>query len=743
MYERYKDEILFVGISSFEDFPLPPPNPYSGKFPKDKYVGPRALRAGRGQRRMALGSRPPVAMRPAPPRTDWFRELLGFREVDEATVKANLRLEGSTLHSKANGKSFEVGVFSTPSLEELREQGRRALAEAGAAALAAASLAGAPAVRHAFGDAAELHAQGENRRALFQVASQFNCLEFVGPSCTPEMGVTGYASDRTQGPCCAIACGAGTVYRNYLAPVRDPSGGPPREGQRADSQIECLRDLTGELAGGEAAPPAGYFRVRGGYTLAEDRGLRSLNDKLGKLSEVELDRLRSKLRVGVQQDLQVTSTSWGSRQLRDPEQLVTQAFCSACSVAYSRNGTALWEPFARLVLEASYEATLWAAVASALAHNGLLGSRRVFLTAVGGGVFGNSMEWVAAAIDRAVEKVCLSNRIALDIFLVSYASPADRWFEALVRRHGADRASAVASAHPPVPHGGRAPADRRGPEAAAAVAPAARPGAAEARGEGARGRPHSDGDAADRRGHEAAAAAASAARPGAAEEGARVRCGVRREDIARLFAPRGARAAGDGGGAGASSREALERLGKRPSGDDVEVVAVSKRPRALDDRQEGVSAAEVAPRTTAPAAAASAPAAGSALGPTSRRVVWLSVNPTGGIDLYPGNVALKLEAAVEKATLDAKTIKVSLSGLGAFPDGAIIEVGASGRPLVQLTRGGARDVRRLELATDSQDARVLVAKSAGAAGAWKISDEAVPGVTEERRVVLPPVWRVF
>jgi len=39
MYERYKDEILFVGISSFEDFPLPPPNPYSGKFPKDKYVG--------------------------------------------------------------------------------------------------------------------------------------------------------------------------------------------------------------------------------------------------------------------------------------------------------------------------------------------------------------------------------------------------------------------------------------------------------------------------------------------------------------------------------------------------------------------------------------------------------------------------------------------------------------------------------------------------------------------------------
>jgi len=39
LYEQYKDEILFIGISSFEDFPLPPANPFSGKFPADTYVG--------------------------------------------------------------------------------------------------------------------------------------------------------------------------------------------------------------------------------------------------------------------------------------------------------------------------------------------------------------------------------------------------------------------------------------------------------------------------------------------------------------------------------------------------------------------------------------------------------------------------------------------------------------------------------------------------------------------------------
>lgn len=39
MLDKYKNEILFIGISSFEDFPLSPPNPFSGHFAKDKYTG--------------------------------------------------------------------------------------------------------------------------------------------------------------------------------------------------------------------------------------------------------------------------------------------------------------------------------------------------------------------------------------------------------------------------------------------------------------------------------------------------------------------------------------------------------------------------------------------------------------------------------------------------------------------------------------------------------------------------------
>jgi len=39
LYNKYKDELLFIGISSFEDFPLASVNPFSAKYAPDKYVG--------------------------------------------------------------------------------------------------------------------------------------------------------------------------------------------------------------------------------------------------------------------------------------------------------------------------------------------------------------------------------------------------------------------------------------------------------------------------------------------------------------------------------------------------------------------------------------------------------------------------------------------------------------------------------------------------------------------------------
>ena len=95
--------------------------------------------------------------------------------------------------------------------------------------------------------------------------------------------------------------------------------------------------------------------------------------------------------------------------------MVSQAYCSAVPIGYSEHSTKRWEPLARLVLDATYEATLRAAAVNAEAT----GNRSVFLTLVGGGVFGNPTTWIIEAIHRAVTHLVGAN---LDIAIVSYGS---------------------------------------------------------------------------------------------------------------------------------------------------------------------------------------------------------------------------------------------------------------------------------------------------------------------------------
>jgi len=130
-------------------------------------------------------------------------------------------------------------------------------------------------------------------------------------------------------------------------------------------------------------------------------GLQEIRRTLELASDVERDRLRSLLRIGIQWDTEVTLPKTGHR--------VTQVYASALPVGYSEYPASDWEPFARLVLEAAYEATLLAGARTA--------DRRVFLTLLGGGVFGNRMEWIVDAIEYAIAR---TRELGLDIRIVSY-----------------------------------------------------------------------------------------------------------------------------------------------------------------------------------------------------------------------------------------------------------------------------------------------------------------------------------
>ena len=83
---------------------------------------------------------------------------------------------------------------------------------------------------------------------------------------------------------------------------------------------------------------------------------------------------------------------------------------------HTRIPSARWQAFATLVLEAAYEATLWAAVLNT--HRTT--SNVAYLTRVGGGAFGNETAWIDGSTRRALKMVAGTG---LDVRLVSYGQP--------------------------------------------------------------------------------------------------------------------------------------------------------------------------------------------------------------------------------------------------------------------------------------------------------------------------------
>eukprot|EP00746_Dinoflagellata_sp_MGD_P148609 gnl/MRDRNA2_/MRDRNA2_80802_c0_seq1.p1 gnl/MRDRNA2_/MRDRNA2_80802_c0~~gnl/MRDRNA2_/MRDRNA2_80802_c0_seq1.p1 ORF type:complete len:146 (-),score=16.87 gnl/MRDRNA2_/MRDRNA2_80802_c0_seq1:109-546(-) len=90
-----------------------------------------------------------------------------------------------------------------------------------------------------------------------------------------------------------------------------------------------------------------------------------------------------------------------------------------------------------MVLSASYEATLWVGLLTALRHGGddprlrLPGPRRVYLTCLGGGVFGNPMSWITTAMKEALSKF---ENVDLEVCIVTYYDDIDKGLLELERR---------------------------------------------------------------------------------------------------------------------------------------------------------------------------------------------------------------------------------------------------------------------------------------------------------------------
>jgi hypothetical protein len=211
---------------------------------------------------------------------------------------------------------------------------------------------------------------------LFQVASQFNCLESPGPYIT---AVADYFNDSTQGPRASISAFPGTLLRHYGAPSADGR----RFVQTNDGpQLNLL----------EAVCSPGIAQVHSGYLTASN-----IRDRSALASALE--RRFEDIRVGVHDDVPVVlGYNWDGAVAGDRRigQVFTSTFAGG---GYS--GTSArdrdYRPIHTALLRAAYLGTLLAAAA--------LGRPKVVLTLIGGGVFGNPIPLIWESICWAIAEI--------------------------------------------------------------------------------------------------------------------------------------------------------------------------------------------------------------------------------------------------------------------------------------------------------------------------------------------------
>eukprot|EP01062_Namystynia_karyoxenos_P066199 TRINITY_DN60196_c0_g1_i1.p1 TRINITY_DN60196_c0_g1~~TRINITY_DN60196_c0_g1_i1.p1 ORF type:complete len:414 (+),score=141.41 TRINITY_DN60196_c0_g1_i1:92-1333(+) len=372
---------------------------------------------------------------------DWFEHVTGFSEytdgrTDGDAVRAKLELTDGVLRSRCSERTYRAGFFNVVELRELRERVKAMLADA-----ASPVHRGAVTVRHKVGDAMVEHADPANNGCCFQVASQANCLEGASRKHGPEFGLTQIIGDYTQGPACAMACGAGSIARLYLIDM--PSG---RKGQSMEEQVNLFRGVERAMDN----DTHNFFSVVNGYATAVGETKEDQTESLRRMNAMLSDpdaapalkqRVRDSVCVGLQQGAQVVFAQRGEAgliPLDRSDQLVTQVLCSAVSFqGVSDEHRDLWEPLAREVLAGGYEATLWAAAAE--------GMRRVSLTFVGGGAFANKKEWIIDGVNSAVHALSEAG-VAMEVCMVHFRA-VDPVLEAAIRV-GAPPGAAAASFAP-------------------------------------------------------------------------------------------------------------------------------------------------------------------------------------------------------------------------------------------------------------------------------------------------------
>lgn len=311
----------------------------------------------------------------------YFKIVFGFNEsIEDVYARIACEQRGEDVVLSAPTGLLRVGRFRVVSVNELRAEAALLPPSQRRGTFSLIVGNGIRSRNFADVDVGAVQMAPGNRGALFQVASNFNCLEFISSSDSARRGITKYVSDHTQGPAASISCAPATLFRNYFVPHRGEDG-TERRGQ-LEEQICLLRDVP-------------QVPVKNGYVKFTRETLARLHEQ----EDFDFDEAVGRVRVGLQLGAQVTS-GMKTHELvmcTDPEQHVSQIFSAAMDLGGWGNpdDDPMVIQSACMLLRASYEATVLAARINAARPDG---QPLAFLTLMGGGVFHNHPAWIADAI---------------------------------------------------------------------------------------------------------------------------------------------------------------------------------------------------------------------------------------------------------------------------------------------------------------------------------------------------------
>jgi len=216
-----------------------------------------------------------------------------------------------------------------------------------------------------------------------------------------------YHSDKTQGPIASISSGGAAIVRVHAA-FYNPSTPGSSWKQTSSHQHNLLYRLHE------------HFPVKNGYVCLKPDG-----PKFPKLNSKEYDKMLLDTQVCYHKDVQVTTglrSTNGFERVTDPNQVVDQVLVAAINLHQDQIGMInaadpRAEDKCRFILDYAYQSTYISAITNK--------RTQIYLTLVGGGVFGNKREWIYEAIIHAHKKWCVLGQSSISRVTLVLYNPGD------------------------------------------------------------------------------------------------------------------------------------------------------------------------------------------------------------------------------------------------------------------------------------------------------------------------------